>query len=301
MEPSCVARSETQKVDPSSINLPVPVYGYVYKYRNIVTNQCYIGVSTDINRRDEEHLRKALRGVRSKFYNSMAKYGRDNFDLTIICTAISRRDMLIKEKFEILKNNSHFTTGGLNMTWGGDGCSEIQSLRLANKEIGQRDEIKKGRSERAKKQWQSGNLVSYTKRFTREQMEAHFKKASLTRQKKYTREMKKLIIDLRWLGVSVQKISRIFPKFYPEQGLLDRRAANRMISESPGVLSRPLVITKRKSNRPPKKREFFDQEELKVLRKLRKENLTYDQIRERFYDLSGRLIKSNATIRKYCS
>lgn len=45
--------------------------GYIYCYKNVLSNKVYTGQTYDINRRITEHKSKALRGYKEKFYNSV--------------------------------------------------------------------------------------------------------------------------------------------------------------------------------------------------------------------------------------
>ncbi len=96
----------------------------IYKVTNLITNKCYIGKTIKtLNERKKSHLKNIRNNVQSKFYNSVRKYGKDNFiwEILIECEKISLLNEL--ECFFIEKYNSF--NNGYNMTLGGDGGDTI--------------------------------------------------------------------------------------------------------------------------------------------------------------------------------
>lgn len=97
--------------------------GYIYCYRNTINNKVYIGQTDNINRRKKEHISKANRGYKEKFYNAIRKYGIDNFEFSILysfnSSSSSRLSILLDamEVFLIKKYNSFYE--GYNSTLGG--------------------------------------------------------------------------------------------------------------------------------------------------------------------------------------
>ena len=99
----------------------------IYKIQNIVTLQIYVGLSNDIIRRKKEHLTSLLgnRHENKHLQHSFNKYGKDNFQFTIIDSNnnYSIKDLELLEKLYIMKYNSFNKTEGFNKTLGGErGC-----------------------------------------------------------------------------------------------------------------------------------------------------------------------------------
>ena len=99
----------------------------IYKIQNIVTLQIYVGLSNDIVRRKKEHLTSLLnnRHENKHLQHSFNKYGKDNFQFTIIDSNsdYSIKDLDYLEKLYIMKYNSFHKTKGFNKTLGGErGC-----------------------------------------------------------------------------------------------------------------------------------------------------------------------------------
>ena len=91
---------------------------YIYKITNKINGKCYIGQTTDYNRRFREH--KSL-GYDSKekdkaLYLAFKKYGIENFDFEVIEDKTVNYNE--REKYWIAYYNAY--TNGYNMTEGGD-------------------------------------------------------------------------------------------------------------------------------------------------------------------------------------
>ena len=94
---------------------------YIYKIINKITNQVYVGQTTNLQRRLENHL-SALRNnshVNPKLQSSWNKYGEENFEITSQIYELTREELNKKEIEEIKKENSY--ENGFNLTLGGDG------------------------------------------------------------------------------------------------------------------------------------------------------------------------------------
>jgi group I intron endonuclease len=98
------------------------IFGFIYKIMNKSNNKIYIGQTTrNLNKRIYEY-KKALNS--ESFYNkilqnSFKKYGWNNFEFTIIDTAISLFDLNEKEIYYINKYNSRDKNLGYNIELGG--------------------------------------------------------------------------------------------------------------------------------------------------------------------------------------
>lgn len=90
----------------------------IYEAKCIITEERYIGLTHDFNRRKWEHLNNVKNNIVSKFYNSIRYYGEENFVWTIIDSTKTREELNKKEKYYIKKYNTFYD--GLNSTFGGD-------------------------------------------------------------------------------------------------------------------------------------------------------------------------------------
>jgi hypothetical protein len=72
--------------------------GIVYKAKNGVTGEEYIGITThSIERRTLDHLEKALRGEPGKFYEAIGTYGPEAFSWEQVDTAETANELAQKE------------------------------------------------------------------------------------------------------------------------------------------------------------------------------------------------------------
>ena len=98
----------------------------IYKVTNLITGKCYIGkTSQTLESRKARHLKSVRRGDSTKFYNSIRKYGIDNFIWEIIDSTDNMQSLNELETKHILENDSF--RSGYNMTLGGDGGDTISS------------------------------------------------------------------------------------------------------------------------------------------------------------------------------
>lgn len=57
----------------------------IYKWENKINHKCYIGQAKDLNRRLIHHFSNIKTGrYNSPLYKAVAKYGINNFDITIV-------------------------------------------------------------------------------------------------------------------------------------------------------------------------------------------------------------------------
>jgi len=102
----------------------------IYKITNIVNNKCYIGQSKNIHLRWNTHI-NFYKIVNNHFYNSVIKYGWDNFSFEVIkktCNCILSLD--IWERYFIKQFNATNSLFGYNITDGGSrGVITNQEIR----------------------------------------------------------------------------------------------------------------------------------------------------------------------------
>ncbi len=100
----------------------------IYKFENKITHQCYIGQSTDIERRYLDHKRKSSLGT-TKFYKAIQQYGFDNFDFVVL-EECSEQELDERERYWINYYNSFIN--GYNSTTGGN---QYTSKKLTDSQI----------------------------------------------------------------------------------------------------------------------------------------------------------------------
>lgn len=92
----------------------------VYQFKNLITNQRYIGQSVDIEDRYIKHIRLLELGMHHsiKLQKAWDKYGKENFTHCILIECPTD-ELLKQEEYYVRKYNSH--VGGYNMKMGGIG------------------------------------------------------------------------------------------------------------------------------------------------------------------------------------
>lgn len=96
-----------------------PVYGIIYKIKNIENGKIYIGQTIhSLGHRRWKHKNKS-KTKRNYFYDSIRKYGWENFEWSIIDQAYSREEIDEKEKDWIWFYNSTEKEHGYNNSVGG--------------------------------------------------------------------------------------------------------------------------------------------------------------------------------------
>jgi group I intron endonuclease len=99
------------------------VYG-IYCIQNKINQKCYIGKSTNILKRWNQHIKELKRSEKRNkhFQNSWNKYGEENFEFSVIEQCKKDRKILNeREKYWIAFFKSNNETFGYNKTNGGDG------------------------------------------------------------------------------------------------------------------------------------------------------------------------------------
>lgn len=95
------------------------MYGLIYKITNKINNKLYIGLTTmTIKERWSCHKAESRAGNNTILYNSMRKYGEDNFTIEQIDQANSQIELEEKEIYYIDYYKS-ISPKGYNLTYGG--------------------------------------------------------------------------------------------------------------------------------------------------------------------------------------
>lgn len=108
--------------------------GIVYKAQNRVTEEVYIGITTDsIRERQLDHIERALRQDEGYFYESISTYGQEVFTWEQIDTANNVNELAAKEKEYIIKFNSK--QNGYNSDSGGGVKKKVYQYDLDSKQL----------------------------------------------------------------------------------------------------------------------------------------------------------------------
>ncbi|NJO63397.1 MAG: GIY-YIG nuclease family protein [Richelia sp. RM2_1_2] len=88
----------------------------IYFIKNLITNQYYIGSSSNISKRFRDHKWYLRKNIHHNSYlqNSWNKYGEDKFEFMVI-QHCEMKNILEVEKELIKKYNSHIENGGFNV------------------------------------------------------------------------------------------------------------------------------------------------------------------------------------------
>lgn len=121
--------------------------GKIYKITNTKNNLVYIGCTLySLDKRFKEHLYRCFKSnYKSKLYNSIKKYGQENFNIELI-QECEIGDMYEIEKKYILEYDSF--QKGLNSTIGGEGCLGYKHSEEIRKKIS--ENTKNGNSHKGK-------------------------------------------------------------------------------------------------------------------------------------------------------
>ena len=96
------------------------MYGYIYKTTNKLNNKIYIG-----QKKSNIFLNEKYLGSGKYLLRAIDKYGKENFEIELIDTANSRKELSDLEIFYIKKFNSTDHTIGYNIAKGGIGGGEV--------------------------------------------------------------------------------------------------------------------------------------------------------------------------------
>lgn len=90
----------------------------IYIYQNTINNKTYIGQTKNLNKRISDHKGNSVRGCNHPFYNSIRKYGLDNFTISIL-ENVSDEEVDNAEQFWIQFFRSWDRNFGYNIEKGG--------------------------------------------------------------------------------------------------------------------------------------------------------------------------------------
>jgi group I intron endonuclease len=104
-------------------------YGTVYKITNKLNGKSYVGITTkSIHERFQAHLDRSVKS-RSAIQKAIKKYGKENFIIEELDSALNKTELYEKEVYWIAKLDT-FNCYGYNLTIGGGGITEMsQEIR----------------------------------------------------------------------------------------------------------------------------------------------------------------------------
>lgn len=158
-------------------------YYRIYKISNKNDGKSYIGyTSYTVDFRFNMHKYKAQEGSECYLHNAMRKYGNDAFYIEEIFTSKDRDYCKnIMENYFIKDNHSHYSEGGYNMTWGGEGFvgkhTEETKKALGKLSKGRpwTEEAKEKQRQNAIRLHKEKRIGMYGKKQTKEWAETHSK------------------------------------------------------------------------------------------------------------------------------
>lgn len=129
---------------------------HVYKATS-PSGKCYIGITSDLNRRKRDHIYKAFdtNSYKSnyRFKKAINKYGSDNISWQIIDNAKDYDTARELERRYVLHFNSH--SNGYNMTSGGDHCNSTP------KKWTKEATLKESKKYKTRNEWKKKSKGSY--------------------------------------------------------------------------------------------------------------------------------------------
>ena len=198
--------------------------GYIYKIKNIINSKEYVGCTVNsLTNRFNQHLYRCFKtDYKSKLYNSMKKYGQENFIIELIeecdLSVIYKSEKKYIEQYDSYNN-------GLNSTLGGEGClgythsSEIrqkisETTKNGNSHKGKTyeelygdkaDEEREKRRLSVKKGWESTSIKD---------KEDRTKKIRESKQKnsKYGVDLVVIVKNKLKEGVKIKQLKELYPE-----------------------------------------------------------------------------------------
>jgi group I intron endonuclease len=197
--------------------------GKIYKIINGVNNKVYIGCTvTSLEKRYYEHLYRCFKtDYKSKLYNSIKKYGEENFKIELVeeCEIGNIYEIERKyiEQYDSFKN-------GLNSTLGGEGClgyvhsPEIRKkiskmTKEGNSHKGKTYETLYGKNGETEKERRRESVKKHWDNLTKEdRVKRSEKSKEITRHKSsFSIEFIKELKTKLKTGIKIKEISQQYP------------------------------------------------------------------------------------------
>ncbi len=136
--------------------LEVIAGGYIYLITNKVNGKQYVGQTiSSVSQRWSQHVYNSKRGENYPLYNAINKYGKNNFDMSVLAKATSIQALNILEKF-FIKEMKTLVPFGYNLRNGGDNSrlhestkKKLSIIHAGRPGIRHTEEFKKKLSERS--------------------------------------------------------------------------------------------------------------------------------------------------------
>lgn len=196
--------------------------GKIYKIVNKINKKVYIGCTINsLEQRFYEHLYRCLKtDYKSKLYNSIKKYGEENFEISLI-EECDLNSIYETEKKYIKEYNSY--EDGMNSTFGGEGClGYIHPLEIRKKisENTRNGNSHKGKTyeqlygERADDERLKRKNASAWKKMTDAEKKIRIEncKNGTRKKSKYGYELIKEIKDKFRQGLDMKRIQETYPQ-----------------------------------------------------------------------------------------
>ena len=132
----------------------------IYKITNRINGKVYIGQTIHtLEQRWKQHLKNARNGVKTHLYSAIRKYGEENFEPEIICSADTKEELNLLETHYIQEYNS--IDVGYNMVDGGNNnVMFIPYIKQHHKEVVSSEEIRRKVSEGMKRKIAKGEFFT---------------------------------------------------------------------------------------------------------------------------------------------
>jgi group I intron endonuclease len=198
--------------------------GNIYKITNTINGLVYIGCTINsLSHRYNEHLYRCFKtDYKSKLYNSIKKYGKENFVIDLIeecdLSIIYETEKKYIEKYDSYNN-------GLNSTIGGEGClgyihpPEIRKKISENTKNGNSHKGKTYEElygDRAEEEKMKRKLKSKWGDMTEEEKKKRIDSIRNGNRKKskYNIELVKEIKQKIKEGVNIKELKKVYPQVY---------------------------------------------------------------------------------------
>ncbi|AGE58546.1 GIY-YIG catalytic domain-containing endonuclease [Paramecium bursaria Chlorella virus NY2B] len=104
---------------------------YLYALTNLITNETYFGITNNFKQRMTTHFWSSKQENNTKLYNSIRKYGWENFEKEIVATSKCRTEILQLEEyyvdeFDTINNGLNTRPGGEEALYGADAWNAIK-------------------------------------------------------------------------------------------------------------------------------------------------------------------------------
>ena len=198
--------------------------GRIYKITNKENGLIYVGCTINsLEKRFGEHLSRCFTSeYKSKLYNSMKKYGQENFTIELIeecdLSVIYETEKKYIESYDSYNN-------GLNSTFGGEGClgyTHSPEIRQKISENTKNGNSHKGKTyeelygDRAEEEKLKRKTASGWNKMTEEERNVrvnNIKNAS-RKNAKYSIDLVKEIKQKITEGVKIKELKQIYPQVY---------------------------------------------------------------------------------------